>query len=113
MGFAEVDGLQRLAQTLGDAADALDDPQVNADAAGQVLVAVDPPYLIGRLASTVRADHDGDGFTLRAGGPEAPYGAIVHARDPFLTDALAAREQAVIDTYLDHLDHVVDQIQGA
>lgn len=113
MGFAEVDGLQRLTQTLADAAADLDDPQVNADAAHQVLTAVDPPYRTGRLASTVRAEHTSDGFTLRAGGPEAPYGAIVHARDPFLTDALAAREQAVIDTYIDHLDHLVDQIQGA
>lgn len=107
-------GVDHLADTLDQAGDKLSDlTSVNADAADDVLGVVDPPYLTGRLASTVDAVVDALGFTLTAGGPAAPYGPIVHARDPFLTRALNARETAVIDQYEQHIDKSLDTIQGA
>lgn len=65
---------------------------------------VRPPVKTGTLADTVEAIPEALGFTLRAGGPRAPYGPIVHARNPFLTRALTAREEDVVDAYADHVD---------
>lgn len=77
------------------------------EASSLVLGDVRPPIRTGTLASTVEAVPEALGFTLRAGGPKAPYGPIVHARDPFLTRPLAAREDDVLDIYV---EHVVDTL---
>ena len=79
-------------------------------AAADVLGVVKAPRRTGTLAATVAAEATGVGFALTAGGPAAPYGPIVHARDPFLTRALAAREQAVVDRYTDHAASIIDDI---
>lgn len=84
------------------------------DAAGVlVLDAADIPYKTGRLAGTVHAIADDQGVDLVAGGPAAPYAAVVHARDPFLVRALTDREDAVLDLHADHVAGVLDTIQGA
>lgn len=111
---ADVDGLDRLTRSVDAAADDLVDlDQVNADAAAQVVRAVEAPRVTGTLADTVTATVDRDGWTVTAGGKRAPYVAIVHARNPFLTRAMQAREEAVIDAYRDHVTDTVNTIQGA
>lgn len=107
-------GVDQLGDQLAAAGDQLADlASVNAEAAADVLGVVDPPIRTGRLAQTVGAQIDALGFTLTAGGSAAPYGPIVHARDPFLTRALNERETAVLDRYEQHIDKTLDTIQGA
>jgi hypothetical protein len=107
-------GADRLAETARAASLSLSegDAAVEQAIADDVLGYVQPPILTGRLASTVGADVDAFGFTLTAGGPVAPYGPIVHARDPFLTNAINGRQEAVVEAYSDYLGQVVDTIQG-
>lgn len=114
MTFATVDGLDRFSASVESVVDSLreGDPGVGDEAGSAVLVAVDPPIRTGRLASTVRLEATAHGFTLHAGGPSAPYGAIVHARDPFLTDALEERADAAADAYHAWLTDQVATIQG-
>lgn len=110
---ASAQGAARLSDTLGQAAAALGDlDAVNGEAAEDVLGFVSPPVRTGRLAGTVREEHDALGFTLTAGGPEAPYAPYVHKRDPFLTQALDDRQQAVVERYVDHVRDAVDLIEG-
>lgn len=106
-------GVRSLVDSLGVAATALDDlTPAGKQAAGVVLGVVDPPRRTGALASTVEADVDALGFTLRAGGERAPYGPIVHARNPFLTRALTARESDVVDAYAEQVDQAVGLVTG-
>ena len=79
-------------------------------AATMVLGDVRPPIRTGTLASTVEAVPEALGFTLRAGGPKAPYGPIVHARDPFLTRPLTAREDDVLDIYAEHVVDILNTL---
>jgi hypothetical protein len=84
------------------------------DRAGTVVLdAVRPPIDTGTLAATVHVITTDQGFGIAAGGPSAPYVAIVHAKHPFITDALTARESAVVDTYADAVTDAVDSIKGA
>lgn len=111
---ADVDGLDRFTRSVDAAADELADlDQVNAQAAAQVVQAVEAPRLTGTLADTVEAVVDRDGFRVTAGGSRAPYVAIVHARNPFLTRAMNARQADVVDTYREHITDTVNTIQGA
>lgn len=110
---ASAQGAARLSDTLGQAAAALLDlDAVNADAADDVLGFVTPPRRTGRLAGTVREEHDALGFTLTAGGSDAPYAPHVHKHRPFLTTALDERRQALVDRYVDHVRDAVDLIKG-
>lgn len=82
--------------------------------AGEVVVAaVHPPIRTGALARTVHVVTTDQGFGIAAGGPTAPYVAIVNARRPFLAPAFHARESAVVDTAADLLDKLVGTIKGA
>jgi hypothetical protein len=114
VGSLELAGVDQLAATARAAAVQLaaGDERPGNIAADDVLGYVQPPIRTGRLASTVGADVDALGFTLHAGGPQAPYGPIVHARDPFLTNALTTRQEAAADAYSEYLGQVVDTIQG-
>lgn len=98
---AEVEGV---AQSLGDFRAA------SRQAASLVLGDVRPPRRTGALASTVEAIPNALGFTLQAGGPKAPYGPIVHARDPFLSRPLTAREEGVLGIYADDVDTILSTI---
>ncbi|WP_408898643.1 hypothetical protein ACJ5H2_05920 [Nocardioides sp. R1-1] len=110
---ASAEGADRLATTIGQAAAALLDlAPVNEEAASDVLGFVDPPVRTGLLASTVREEHDALGFTLTAGSQAARYAPFVHAQDPFLTEALEQRQEAVVEHYVDHVRDAVDLIQG-
>lgn len=93
--------LDRIAAVIGDLTG------VNQLAATDVLAAVHPPVRTGALASTIEAVATDTGIDLIAGGSVAPYGPIVHARDPFFTRALTEREEAVIGLYLNHLQGAI------
>jgi hypothetical protein len=111
---AAVDGLTTFVATLDDAAQQLADlDPVNTEAGAAVVQVVEAPRLTGTLASTVAAVAGPNGFTLTAGGPAAPYAAIVHARNPFLTRALDQEEQRIAGLYADHVATTVNTIQGA
>lgn len=77
------------------------------DASALVLGSVEAPRDTGRLDDSVEAVVTPLGFTLTAGGTRAPYAGVVHARDPFLTRALEARAEDVVDTYADHVDDTI------
>lgn len=109
-----LDGLDTFAQTAEAASHALADlDAVNAEAGDTVVQAVEAPRVTGRLASTVQAVAGPDGFSVVAGGPDAPYAPYVHARNPFLTRALDQREREVIGLYEAHVTDTVATIQGA
>lgn len=111
----EATGADRIASTASSAARAVDDlsATVGERAGTIVLEAVRPPIRTGTLAATVRVIATDEGFAVAAGGPSAPYVAIVHAKHPFITDAYRDREDAVVDTYADALEDVVDTMKGA
>jgi len=100
--FAEQ--LGRVGQALGD----FTGP--SREAAAVALGDVRAPVRSGALAATVEAVPTALGFTLTAGGPRAPYGPIVHARDPFLSEAITSSEQEVLDAYAEHLDTTLDTL---
>lgn len=96
------------ARDLGDLGAALGTLEVpSRDAAALALGAVVAPRDTGTLDDSVEAVVTPLGFTLTAGGTRAPYAAIVHARDPFLTRALDARAEDVVGTYADHVDDTI------
>lgn len=110
---ATATGVRRLAETADAAADQLRDlTDLNREVGDLVIAGARVPVRSGRLKRTVRAIAGPGGVDLIAGGPDAPYAAIVHARNPFLVRALTAREQAAVDRYLDHAERVVSTIQG-
>jgi hypothetical protein len=114
-GGVDVDhGLDAFARSVQEAGRQLGDlHDADAAAAGQAVQAVEAPRLTGALDSTVAAAVDPDGFTLTAGGPAAPYAAIVHARNPFLTRAIDRSEAEIVQAYEQHIDTTLDRIQGA
>jgi hypothetical protein len=106
LGAPDARALAASVEGLGVALADLSDP--SRDAAANVLGAVEAPRDTGRLDDSVAAVATPLGFTLTAGGTRAPYAAVVHARDPFLSRALTAREDDVVDTYADHVEHTID-----
>lgn len=111
---ATVDGLAPFAASTADVAVRLADlDQVNADAAAEIVQAVEAPRITGTLAATVHAVVTPDGFEVAAGGDRAPYAAKVHARNPFLTRALDTHVDDVADAHEQHVIDSVATIQGA
>lgn len=111
----QLTGADRLASTARSTVDQIE--ELNAtegDRAGTlVLDVVRPPILTGALAATVHVVSTPDGFGVAAGGEGAPYAAIVHARQPFITAAFLAREDSIVNTYADALDAALDTLGGA
>lgn len=109
------DGATRLTSTAHTAADRARRVVASwGDEAGTiVLAAVDPPIDTGRLASTVHLLTTPQGFAIAAGGPRAPYVAIVNARHPFLTEPFRARETAVLDAAADQVADLLGTLKGS
>lgn len=106
-------GAPRLAASLGDAANQVAElDATNAAAADEVLGHVRPPIRTGALARSVHAEPDPLGFTIAAGGPQAPYAPIVHARNPFISRAMREGAAAVREEYAAALADALDHIQG-
>ena len=104
-------GVDRLAQTIGQAADDLVDlASVNADAGALVIGYARIPRRTGALSNTVRTEPTAVGVTITAGGNGVDYAIPVHALNPFLTDALTAHEADVVDLYVGQVTDILDQI---
>lgn len=104
--------LEQLGQQLEDAARDLGDLTAANRRAGAVVVErADIPVRTGRLkARGVTVESGRAGFDIVIGGPGAPYGPAVHARNPFITQALSRQEDAVVDAIVDGLDQALDNI---
>lgn len=107
-------GADRLAASARRAADLVDVVVAEfGNRAGDVVVAaVKPPIRTGRLASTVRVVATDQGFAITAGGDQAPYAGIVHARYPYITDAFHDREAVVVDTAVAAAQRLLDTLEG-
>lgn len=114
----DLDGGDRLADTLREAAAGLPDALDGAAlAAGRAVVhGAVIPVKTGNLKAhgvTLEASPGGS-FNIVVGGRQAPYGPIVHARNPFITRSLDARTAEVADLYTQAAqDYLSDTIQGA
>lgn len=110
----DLTGVAQLVATAADVAAGIDDLTApNQAAARHVEARIDPPILTGRLAATVSVTADDGGVLVTAGGTGAPYAAVVHARNPFLTRALTASLVDVEETYADHVDDHLTRLRGA
>lgn len=90
-----------LAASLEEAAADVDDlAAVNRRAGEIALEGADIPVRTGHLASTATVAADADGFALTA---TASYAGAVHARDPFFSEAIERRTDAITEAYADHL----------
>lgn len=108
------DQVDTFARSLDDLVDDLDNlDQVNVEVAAQVIAAVDAPRRTGRLAATVAASVDPAGVTLTAGGTSAPYAPYVHARNPFLVNAITDQERQIVEAYAEHIATALTRIPGA
>lgn len=110
---ARIDGADTLARTMRAAADDIDDLTTAHRAIGGQVVDVArglAPVRTGRLRSSITADPGPAGVTITAGAPYAPY---VHARNPFLADALDRKTAAAVDTITSAVEDALDTIQGA
>lgn len=76
------------------------------------------PYRTGRLAGSIRALGSQRAGTVAAGKASLPYAPPIHwgwpARNitgqPFLVDALADREEMVVDIYFRETDRLIDRV---
>lgn len=95
---------EQVAASLGDLARRLDDLAPAADAAAATVLPVvvaQAPRLTGRLAASLRSVVAATGFSIES---DVPYAPKVHARQPWIADAIAAREQEItraVEQYVD------------
>lgn len=121
MPVVEVVGRERLAATLAAAARDLDDlAGAGRDAAARIVPRArgGAPRLTGALAGSVRADVTRVEVALSS---TLTYARPVHFGSPrrnvparpFLTDAILAREAAVVDIYGRAVDRSLSKIKGS
>lgn len=102
----------RLAATLQAAGAALGDLVGTHQAAADVVLAKAVPATprrTGRLAATVRSDVVTTGYQITA---DTRYAAAVHARRPWIAQAIAATEADQIAVYATHVQNVVATIES-
>jgi hypothetical protein len=112
---ASVEGVDRLVDTLDDAARRLVE-LAPSPAAGDLLVAAAIPVTPrdkGDLVKTVAATVVDQDHVLVAGGGVVDYAAIVHANRPWLADTIRDRTDQVIDTVDNQVTDIVTTIEGA
>lgn len=71
------------------------------------LAAADIPVRTGHLLDTADVAVTSEGFALTAA---ATYAGFVHARDPFFTRALAARENDIAAALDEHAEDIINRI---
>lgn len=109
MTEASIDGADTLARSLRNAADDLGDLTAPLrDIGGQVArtARAAAPVRTGYLRSTITAQAGPTGVTITAG---APYAAYVHARNPFLADALDRESGDAVDTLTNAVEGILDR----
>lgn len=92
-----------VADTVGALADVLRDlsPAEQAAAAIVLPIAVErAPRRSGRLAASLRTVVVADSYGIES---DVPYAAYVHARQPWIADAIVATEQDQLDALDDYL----------
>lgn len=100
----------RLAADLDTAAEEVGDlTGVHTTMARVVLTAAQPktPRRTGRLAASLRSDVDSTGFAIVSDTRYAPY---VHARRPWIAQAITATTNDQVDLLADHLTAAVKKI---
>lgn len=108
----EVDGQAALLASLEAAPRALADLDgALEDAGDDVLGHVKAPRDTGALDASLTSAAGVVSASARH-APFVHYGTRHLRGRPFLTDALAAREAAIVARFTDHLDDVVDTIRG-
>lgn len=83
----------QVAREVGDLADDLRDMTPAASAAAAIVLPIavaESPRQTGRLAASLRSVEVATGFSIES---EVPYARKVHARNPWIADAIAAHEQ--------------------
>lgn len=99
---------ERIGRALGDAGrEIVDLTDVNRAEGEATLIAATIPRRTGLLEETTHVVADARGFTLTA---TAPYAGYVHAVNPFLTRALDARVDDIVDALVDHTETVLNNI---
>jgi len=76
------------------------------------------PRRSGRLAASIRAQGTQRAGRVAAGKKSVPYAGPIHwgwpARNikpqPFLTDALASKQETVVEIYLTETDRLIDRV---
>lgn len=111
-GGAQLRGADQFVRTLHAAASDLDDLTDVEDQAGQLLAeqgSRNSPRRTGRLSRSHGSQVVAGGFAVVA---DAPYSAIVHARNPWLTRTVLAAEDQVVDLYAAGVDERLAQVKG-
>lgn len=104
-------GVDQVAGTLTDAGHEIASlADVHRGEGQRALAAADIPYRTGRLADGASVVATDDGYSLTAA---ATYAGFVHARDPFFTRAINAREAALLDAVTDHVETALSHVRGA
>lgn len=107
----EVQGADRLAATLGDAATELRAmAATNRAVASAIIAAAHPPIRTGALAGSLTADATDTEAVVSSGLRYAP---IQEHRRGFLKAALAATEGKAISLHLDHVNAALAGVEGA
>lgn len=120
----QVEGARELRSTMRKAgADMEDLKDANAAVAATVAAraASGAPHQSGRLAGSVRGNRALSSAVVKVGGASLPYAGPVHwgwpARNinaqPFAVDAAHDTEPAWTETYLQAVQHILDQVRGA
>ena len=115
-GFVDVEGVDRLVDTLDAAADQLQHLEETEQRAGSLVAGVarkEAPRLTGALAETITATVTGGLVEVTAGGGNVDYAAAVHKRNPWMTRASQATEADVIRIFTEAAEDIAGTIKGA
>lgn len=116
MSEVRVEGLNRLVRSLSKAGVDADDQKALMHEIGSLVVgAANPPVRTGTLKATIRAGRGKTKAVVRAGNAKASYAGVIHygwpARNivaqPFLTDALSARQESIIKALENGIDDLL------
>ncbi|GAA3342980.1 hypothetical protein GCM10017714_33650 [Curtobacterium pusillum] len=120
----QVDGARKLRATLKAAGDDLTDLKAAhreaAEIAARASAALAPVGPTGRLQRTIRASGTKTAGVIRAGTARVPYAPVIHwgwpkrriKAQPFLSDGARDSEGRWLPVYINHLDTIVQRIEG-
>jgi HK97 gp10 family phage protein len=116
----EVEGNERLASTLADAAEQITDMEQASQKAGQLLeqrASANAPVASGALARSVKAQVEGNEVTV---GSDLTYAAVTEygggnniPAQPYMGPALEASEGLVLQIYTEQAEAALATVKGA
>ena len=112
MGAAvTIEGADTFARTLAAAAAQLEDlTATNGRIAAGIVTAANPPRLTGAMAASIRPSATASEAVVDV---SVRYAGFVEARTGFLAAAVATREAASLDLYLEAVDAALANVRGA